>query len=121
MNTERMGTLGNVNGSVVCIELKVGILNCNTGVWIPLTCKQAGKCFSCLLSDSVKQSVKQERLSELVDCPFCGAWQVHVKTMYGGDKSWVSCRHCKAIGPKKPTIKEAVEAWNRSKEIRDGK
>lgn len=45
-------------------------------------------------------------------CPFCGSANVQVVDGFGRPARWVLCRECEALGPKRDTRREAIEAWN---------
>ncbi|MCK1735110.1 restriction alleviation protein, Lar family [Bradyrhizobium sp. 138] len=44
-------------------------------------------------------------------CPFCGGSEVWINS--GIDPKFVVCKECSAFGPNAPTVKQAVERWNK--------
>lgn len=44
-------------------------------------------------------------------CPFCGGSEVWINSDV--DPKFVVCRECSAFGPNAPTVKQAVERWNK--------
>lgn len=59
-------------------------------------------------------------MSALKKCPFCGAdgWAIASESEHGNADAYyyVECsdgKKCFALGPDRPTIEEAINAWNR--------
>lgn len=52
-------------------------------------------------------------IPEMLDCVFCESEVVTVGRLAAAPHNYQGCCQCGASGPEKPTVDEAVAAWNK--------